>query len=240
LTAPQRHLQPRSRSAGGPRHDPVLTDYLAGSPTPRAQAALLRLLSQRLSPVVLANGLPEFEVRPGLRLCRAYGRCRWLAGPTPRYQIAVRCTADGDRAAWRRLGAITGTLLHELAHLRWRGHGQRFWTLHRRLVDQAVAAGLYEPADRDAAERAQGDEKLAGSAADSVAAAARRVRRERARVGRLALTEWEPGQVARITPTGGRLAGVRVRVLARGRTRLEVQTPDGGRYRVAPSLLQHA
>ena len=240
MTAPQRHLQPRSRSAGGPRHDPVLRDYLAGPPTTRAQAALLRLLCERLSPVVLANGLPDFEIRPGLRLRGAYGRCRWLAGPTPQYQLAVRCTADGDRAAWRRLGAITGTLLHELAHLRWRGHGQRFWTLHRRLVDQAVAAGLYDPADRDEEERAQGDEKLAGSAAESVAATARRIRRERTRLGRLAVAEWQPGQVARITPTGGRLAGLGVLVLARGRTRLEVQTPDGHRYRVPPSLLEPA
>jgi hypothetical protein len=193
-----------------------------------------------LSPIVLTNGLPACEVHPGLRLRRAYGRCRWLAGPTPRYQITVRCTADGDRAAWRRLGAITGTLLHELAHLRWRGHGQRFWTLHRRLVDQAVAAGVYDPSDRDVAERAQGDEKLAESAAASVADAARRVRRERSRLGRLALTAWQPGQLARISPMGGRLAGMGVRVLARGRTRLEVQTPDGRRYRVLPSLLEPA
>lgn len=82
----------------------------------------------------------------------------------------MRCTADGDRAAWRRLGAITGTLLHELAHLRWRSHGQRFWMLHRRLMDQAVAAGVYDSSDRDAAEQAQGDEQLAGSAAANVAA----------------------------------------------------------------------
>ena len=170
-----------------------MTDPLAGPPTPRAQALLLRLLAERLSPVAQANALPAFEIRPGLRLRRAYGRCRWLAGPHPRYQIAVRCTADGDRAAWRRLGAITGTLLHELAHLRWRGHGPRFWTLHRRLVDQAVAAGLYDPTDRDARERAQGDEKLAGSAAANVAAAARRLRLERRRLGRLALAAWQPG-----------------------------------------------
>jgi hypothetical protein len=189
-------------------------------------------------PVVLANGLPDFELRPGPRLRRVYGRCRWVVGPSPRYQITVRCTADGDRTTWRRLGAITGTLLHELAHLRWRGHGQRFWALHRRLVDHAAAAGLYDPADRDVAERGQGDEKLAGSAAASVADAARGRRRERARVSRLAVAQWQPGQLARIGATGGRLAGLAVRVLARGRTRLEVQTPDGRRYRVPPSLLE--
>jgi hypothetical protein len=49
---------------------------------------------------------------------------------------------------------------------------------------------------------------------------------------------WQSGQVARIIPTGGWLAGMGVQVLRRGRTRLEVQTLDGRRYRVAPSLLE--
>jgi hypothetical protein len=74
--------------------------------------------------------------------------------------IHVRCTADNDAMRWRRVGAITGTLLHELAHLRYRSHGPRFWALNRRLVNRAVAAGLYDPSDRDPAERPRGERKL--------------------------------------------------------------------------------
>ena len=58
-----------------------------------------------------------------------------------------------------------GTLLHEITHLRYRSHGPRFWALHRRLVDRAAAAALYDATDRDPAERARGDTKLAKSAA---------------------------------------------------------------------------
>jgi WLM domain len=92
--------------------------------------------------------------------------------------ITVRCTADGNRSSWRRPGAIVGTLLHELAHLRYRSHGPRFWALHRRLVDRAAAAGIYDPTDRDPSERGRGDEKLAGSAAWPLALAARQKRLE--------------------------------------------------------------
>src|SRR5690242_7780580 len=97
--------------------------------------------------------------------------------------ITVRCTADGDRTRWRRVGAIVGTILHELAHLRYRSHGPRFWALHRRLVDRAAAAGVYDPLDRDTAERGRGDEKLAGSAAWTIALAAREARLARRRRG---------------------------------------------------------
>jgi hypothetical protein len=122
----------------------------------------------------------EFVLKPGLRLRRTYGRCTWHSSGAPP-TVLIRCTADGDRTSWRRLGGILGTLLHEIAHLRYRSHGPRFWTLHRRLVDRAAAAGLYDPHDRDPAERARGDEKLAGSAAWPVALAARRKRLERVR-----------------------------------------------------------
>ena len=135
----------------------------------------------------MREGLPtEFTLKPGLRLRRAYGRCVWRAGnavPT----ITIRCTADTDRTQWRRIGAIVGTLLHELAHLRYRSHGPRFWALHRRLVDRAFAAGLYDPHDRDPLECGRGDEKLAGSAAWPVAAAARAKRLARRRTHQLAL-----------------------------------------------------
>jgi hypothetical protein len=151
------------------------------APTRAAQAAFLHQLRVRLEPVIRAEGLPsEFTLEPGVRLRRAYGRCTWPASGTPP-RIVVRCTTDGDRTRWRRVGGIVGTLLHELAHLRYRSHGPRFWALHRRLVDRAAAAGIYDPNDRDSAERARGDEKLAGSAASAVALAARLRRLERRR-----------------------------------------------------------
>jgi hypothetical protein len=131
--------------------------------------------------MLIREGLPlEFELRPGLRLRRAYGRCTWR-GEAAAPVITVRCTADGDRTRWRRVGAIVGTILHELAHLRYRSHGPRFWALHRRLVDRAAAVGVYDPMDRDPAERGRGDEKLAGSAAWPIALAARAQRLERRR-----------------------------------------------------------
>ncbi|HEY1296325.1 MAG TPA: Wss1p-related putative metallopeptidase [Chloroflexota bacterium] len=145
-------------------------------PTPAAQAALLAELRTRLAPILVRESLPlEFNLQPGLRLRRAYGRYTLRPGlglPS----IAIRCTADGDRRHWRREGAIMGTLLHEVAHLRYRSHGPRFWALHRRLVDRAVAAGVFDPTDRDPAERGRGDEKLAASAAWPIALAAREKR----------------------------------------------------------------
>ncbi len=144
---------------------------------------MLAAVRAQLEPILVREGLTtDFLLRPGLRLRRAYGHCAWRAGsfwPT----ITVRCTADGDRTRWRRLGAIVGTLLHEVAHLRYRSHGPRFWALHRRLVDRAFALGVYDPHDRDISERGRGDEKLAGSAAWPIAAAAREKRRARRRAG---------------------------------------------------------
>ena len=186
---------------------------------------------------MLAEHVPlEFTLKPGLRLRRAYGRCSWVGGGRPPV-VSVRCTADGDRTRWRGTGAIVGTLLHELAHVRYRSHGPRFWALYRRMVDRAVAAGLYDPTDRDPAERARGDEKLADSAAKPIALAARTARRERARANRSALLAWQPGAVARIAPDVRALAGTVVRVLALGRTRLLVETAERRRYRIAPTLL---
>jgi hypothetical protein len=151
---------------------------LDGNPTPAAQSALLTDLRFQVTPLLARERLPlEFGLAPGTRLRRAYGRCTWRGEAPP--VITVRCTADGDRSRWRRRGAILGTLLHELAHLRYRSHGPRFWALHRRLVDRAAASGLYDPTDRDPAERARGDEKLAASAAWPIAFAARQRRLER-------------------------------------------------------------
>jgi hypothetical protein len=211
---------------------------LNGFPTAAAQAALLRELGRTVEPLMVAERIPtQFVLKPGLRLSRAYGRCTWRLGDQLPV-ITIRCTADDDRARWRRVGAIMGTLLHEVAHLKYRSHGPRFWAVHRRLVDRAVAGGLYDPSDRDPAERGRGDEKLADSAARPIALAARRARRERTRAERAALQSWRAGAVARISPDiGGALGGTLVRVLELGRTRLLVETPDRRRYHVAPSLL---
>jgi WLM domain len=206
-------------------------------PTPAAQATLLEGLRRSLTPLLIAEGLATtFEVRPGTRLSRAYGRCSWKAG-SAQPEIAIRCTADGDRTRWRRQGAIVGTLLHELAHLKYRSHGPRFWALHRRLVDRAVQCGLYDPADRDPTERGRGDEKLATSAARSIAAQARQARRTRARANRIALQAWQPGALARIRAGTGVLAGALVTVVALRRTRLLVESASGRRYFVSPNLL---
>jgi hypothetical protein len=209
-------------------------------PSPAAQAALLEELRAALEPVILAENVsPAFVVQPGLRLRQTYGRCVWTGLGQPPV-ISVRCTVDGDRSRWRRVGAIVGTLLHELAHVRYRSHGPRFWALHRRLVDRAVAAGVYDPTDRDPAERARGDEKLAGSAARPIALAARQARRERARANRTAMQAWQIGAIARITTDRGTLAGARVRITGLGRTRLLVETADRRRYRVTPGMLMAA
>jgi len=100
---------------------------LISPPTPAAQAVLLEHLRRLLEPIMLAEHVPlEFVLKPGLRLRRTYGRCVWVAGGRPPV-VSVRCTADGDRIRWRRTGAIVGTLLHELAHVRYRSHGPRVW-----------------------------------------------------------------------------------------------------------------
>ncbi|MBV9323739.1 MAG: M48 family metallopeptidase [Chloroflexi bacterium] len=157
-------------------------------PSPAAQNALLGKLRTRLEPILVRESLSaNFVLQPGPRLRRAYGRCTYRPAPAIP-SIAIRCTADGDRTRWRREGAIMGTLLHEVAHLRYRSHGPRFWALHRRLVDRAVAAGVYDPTDRDPAERGRGDEKLAASAAWPIAMAARARRLERRREQTAALS----------------------------------------------------
>lgn len=221
--------------AGADLHEP---------PTAAAQLTLLLSLRRQLTPILHAQRVPtDFVLQPGLRLRQSYGRCAWPAG-SARAVISVRCTADHDRFRWRRVGAIMGTLLHEVAHLRYRSHGPRFWTLQRRLVDCAVAEGIFDPRDRDLAERGRGDEKLAYSAAHPIAAAARAARLERMRANRLqnqqALRQWRAGARARVAPNVGRLGGTPVRVLKLGRTRVLVETPDRRQYRIPPTLLVEA
>ncbi len=210
-----------------------------GEPTPAAQGELLRELAKRLEPVAAAEGVTApYTVVPGLRLRTAYGRCRDLGGRPA--EIQVRCTADGDRRQWRHVGAIVGTLLHELAHVRWRHHGPRFWALQRRLADRAVALGVYDPTDRAPSERGRGDEKLARSAAAPVAAAARAARRRHAAEQHKLLARWPVGTSVQIGGVDGRLEGKVGRVLRHGRTRALVQLTGGRQYWVTPGLLRAA
>ncbi len=213
--------------------------WLEGPPTPRAQAALLGEMRGALEPVLVAHKLPaDFVLAPGVRLRERYGVCQRRRGQPAR--LTVRCTADGDKRQWRRSAAILRTLLHEAAHLRHPHHGPAFWALLRRLLDGAASAGLYDASEDDAAERARGDEKLAGSAADAVARAARSARRARARDARADLSAWRVGTVALVGLPRGRLAGARVRVIGHGRTRLLVEASDGRRYLVSPGVLAAA
>jgi hypothetical protein len=190
-----------------------------------------------VEPLLRAERLPlDFTLLAGVRLRRAYGRCRWSSDGI---EVSIRCTADGDRTMWRRRGSIVATLLHELAHLRYRSHGPRFWALHRRLIDRAAALGLYDPLDFDPTERARGDEKLAASAASALATAAREARLRGSRADRAALADWPVGTRGRLIAPRG-LMGTVVRVLEQRRTRLLVETPRGRRYIVAPGLLERA
>lgn len=217
----------------------TIAGLLAGPPTATAQALLLFHLRDSLSPILQASRLPApFTLKPGIRLRRRYGQCRRLPGSGLPPEVAVRCTQDGAPGEWRRLGSIAGTLLHELAHLRYAHHRPRFWACCRRLFDQAAEAGVYDPADEDPRERAQGDGKLAGSAAHAVAENARRARREASRTALHAMTAWEVGHEGDIRVARGPLAGARVRVVRKLRTRLEVVGPDGRRYLVPAALLQ--
>ncbi len=210
---------------------------MSGPPTSAAQAAVLDALARALEPLRREYGLPPYELRPGVRLRRLWGRCQHFSGRR-RPQVTVRCTADGDRARWRRPGAIVATLLHEMAHLKYRGHGPRFWSLHRRLLDEAALFGIYRADEDDPSEGARGDEKLAGSAADHVAQAARARRRERAAENRAAAKRWAAGRVAKVNVARGPLAGAQVHVLSVARGWLTVAAPNGRRYRVAASALE--
>lgn len=206
--------------------------------SPRAQQAVLENYRQQLEPLRIVFRLPAYDLVPGTRLRSLWGRCRHFPEPGRRPEIAIRCTADGDLAEWRRPGAIVGTLLHELAHLKWRSHGPRFWALYRQLVDAAAAAGVYRAHDDDPGERARGAAKLAGTAADEVARAALARRRERAAANRLAARRWRPGMQGRVDLRRGALADARVLVVGVARGWLTVEVPaTGRRYRVAASAL---
>ncbi len=214
-----------------------IATLLEGRATADAQHRVLALLAARLDPLRLAHNLPTCTLAPGLRLRRRWGMCRH--GPRGRQaHIQVRCTADGTPLRWRSLSSITLTLLHEWAHLRYRSHGPRFWALHRTLVDAAAQSALYRAEPGDLSELSQGLERLAGSAADALAAAARARRRTRYAENRAVAQRFAVGQVATFGPRAGRLYGWRVTVLAVARSRLTVRTTDGQRYLVHATLLE--
>jgi hypothetical protein len=214
-----------------------LFSLLAGAATVQAQQAYLEGCLQAVGPLLVLHKLTmPFSLRPGPRLRSRYGQCRrFPGGRVP--EIQVRCTRAGVSGQWRQPGALAGTLLHELAHLRYPHHRPRFWTLCCRLLDDAAEAGLYDPLTDDPSERAQGDTKLAGSAAQLIAESARRAEREVRARNRRAIEAWEVGHKGVITGTRGRLSGAVVTVLAKLRTRLEVRAPDGRRYLVPAAML---
>ncbi|MBI4301486.1 MAG: M48 family metallopeptidase [Chloroflexi bacterium] len=205
-------------------------------PSKETQGALLGELCVLLTPLIATNHLPaDFTLRPGLRLRRRFGTCRWSThGVT---SISVRCTAVSQPPQWRTPGAILVTLLHELSHLKYRTHGISFWQLVRRLVDQCHAAGIYDPEESSDEEAAAGDEKLVGSAADGVAVAARRRRRSVWWANRRGLAGWKVGDPA-IVPELGRRPALRVEIVALRRTRVEAIDAVGRHYLVPGSLLQ--
>lgn len=213
---------------------PLAAAPAGGPPTAAAQQALLDELRASLRGVLAAEGLPDgFALQPGLRLRRSFGNCRHAPGRPP--VISVRCvTPEGS---WRPPGAVLLTLLHEIAHLRYRGHGPRFWALHRRLLERATQAGLYLPHHDDPTEPAQGNGKLAGSPAGARAQAAREHRTQRAREGREAARAWRAGDTAVIAAARGPLAQQVVRVVKVGRTRVVAALADGRRYSVPAVLL---
>ncbi len=210
--------------------------WLGVTPTPDAQQGLLDELRSLLTPLLIQHKVPQdYALQPGLRLRTRMGMCRRPRFTQP--EILVRCVKPGRPPCWRAPGGLVVTLLHEAAHLRYGGHGPRFWTLLRRLVNAAHAVGVYDPKEDDPEERAAGDGKLADSAARSLATAAALHRREQWRANRAALAGWEVGDSA-VIPAGRTRAALRVTVLAKRRTRLVVADSRGRRYLAAAGGLQ--
>jgi hypothetical protein len=208
--------------------------WLAEAPTPPVQQTVLDALRAEAAQVLHHHGIHnDFSLRPGLRMRRSFGNCRHIPNQPP--VITVRCTNGGG--AWRPRGAIMLTLLHEMAHLKYRGHGPRFWRLHRSMVQHATATGAYIPAEDDAAEHAQGNSKLAGSPAHERAHLAGAERRRRWVEARTAVAQWRPGDMASITGGRGQLSGAQVCVVRVNRTRVIAALPDGRQFSVPAALL---
>jgi WLM domain len=218
-------------------HEAEIVAILETEPSPRQQRALLCFMLRQLGPVLARHALHmPFACEPGLRLTRRYGLCHFDVNGQP--LIQVRCTSDGDRRRWRRPSAIVGTLIHELAHLRYRGHSPAFWRLCRAMLNEAAALGVYSGDLDDPTEQPQGRGRLAGSAADDVLSAARARRREHARAARELVGAWPVGAWARLRSGSAAASSALVQVVQQRRTRLMVQTRAGRRYLVPAGLLE--
>lgn len=223
----------RTKHASTPAYQAPLAAVLPDA-TAAEQQRTLDDMRAALRSVLAAERLPsDFVLQPGTRLRRSFGNCRYRPGEPP--VISVRCTGSDD--TWRPRSAIMLTLLHELAHLKYRGHGPRFWGLLRRLVALASAQGLYHPDDDDAAEPAQGNGKLAGTPAHARAAVAAAAKRERGAAARQATRDWAVGDAAVVNTQRGALAGHTVTIVKVGRTRVIGALSDGHRYSIPAVLL---
>jgi predicted metal-dependent hydrolase len=111
-------------------HPPGLQVTLAGARPPDAGVVLERWLRQearRDLVAVVARRSSEMALRAG-RISVRDQRTRW-ASASSRGELSfswrlVLCPPD----------VLDYVVVHELAHLRWRGHGPRFWALVRRHV----------------------------------------------------------------------------------------------------------
>lgn len=219
-----------------PTQAPLPNDWrapLAAAPTEPAQAALLLGLRDAVLPLLARTKLrTDFLLRLGRGTTGRFGACTHFRDGRPPV-VTVRCVGPGP--AWRAPGAIVATLLHEAAHLKYLGHGPRFWALLRNLLEASQRAGIYHPEEDDPTEARSGNSKLAGTAADLVARATSARRRNTYQANRAALASWRPGQQA--TVTRGPLAGQVLGVIATRRSRVEVAAPDGLHYLVTAASL---
>ncbi len=211
-----------------------LAALMAGPPDPPARRAVVATLAKLLEPLRRRHHLPACTWRPGTAAMRPWGRC--LYHPDGSREIVLRILADradGSPSGWRRPGALVATALHELAHLRYTGHGPRFWALLRQLLDEASTTRLYDPEYDDPEERGRGDAKLRGSAAHARAEAARAAAAAQRQAARL----FAPGDRVRVIARGRSLAGQIGVVERRGRTRLLVVV-DQERYWIPGGWLE--
>lgn len=87
-------------------------------------------------------GLRFAELEPertGVR--RRYGVC-YADG---RIKIRLRHAVTGQPL---RYSSLVNTLCHELAHLRYFNHGERFRIFYRQVLEYARSCGIYRPSDR--------------------------------------------------------------------------------------------
>ena len=120
------------------------------------------------TPLLIQHKVPQdYALQPGLRLRTKMGMCRRPRFTQP--EILVRCVKPGRPPCWRDpRQSWWCTPLHEAAHLRYGGHGPRFWTLLRRR-GRCACDGSVRPQGRRSSGTRAGDGRLADSAARSLA-----------------------------------------------------------------------